>query len=71
MAKVLQVQRVGDKVYCHLIADDEKELKTYARRLHVEIHGAGNGKGRAPHLDLTEHQRNLALRYGAQKTEDE
>ena len=69
--QVLKLQRVGNKVYCHLVADDEKELQTYSRRLKVPIHGAGNGKGREPHLDLNEHQRELALRYGAQKNEDE
>jgi len=43
---------------------------TTARRLKVEIHGAGNGKGKDKHLDLTPHQRELAKRYGAQEAED-
>jgi len=68
--KVLKLIRSGNKVYCHLVADNPKELEDAARRLHTEIKGAGNGKGREPHLDLTEHQRELALRYGA-KEDDE
>lgn len=67
--KVLKLQRIGNKVYCHLIGDD-KELETFARRLKVEVRGAGNGKGQSKHLDLTPHQRELALRYGVESDEE-
>ena len=68
--KLSHVIQHGTKEWSHLTGD-EKEIETFARRLHVPVHGAGNGKGRDPHLDLTPHQRELAKRYGAQEAEDE
>lgn len=67
--KVSPIEQHGTKRHAHLTGN-QVDLETFARRLRVEIHGNGNGKGREPHLDLTEHQRELALRYGAQKAED-
>lgn len=62
----------GTKIWYHLTADTPRELILYARRLHCDIHGGEHGgRGQEPHLDLTPHQRVLALRCGAQEAEDE
>lgn len=63
--KVSQVIQHGKKTWCHLTSDNERELERFADRLHTEVKGGGNGKGDHKHLDLTIHQRELALRYGA------
>ena len=56
--------RSGNKDSCHLTADTARELDRAAERLRAEIHG----KGLQPkHLDLNQHQRDLAIRYGAQQ----
>jgi hypothetical protein len=56
-------KRSGTKVWTVATADDEKELLRMAEKLKVPLKN-GN-KGRVPHLDLSEHQRELARRYGA------
>ena len=68
--KVSPVIQHGKKRWAHLTGN-QIDLETFARRLRAEIHGDGNGKGREKHLDLTEHQRELALRYGAESDDDE
>ena len=67
--KVSQLNQHGTKTWAHLTGN-QVDLETFARRLHLEIHGAGHGKGREKHLDLTEHERELAIRYGAREEEE-
>ncbi len=59
-----QFIKSGTKTNCHLVTDDARELARAAERLHAQVHAKG---GQPPHLDLTPHQRILALRYGAQE----
>ncbi len=59
-----RIFRSGSKTNCHLVANDARELARAAKRLRAEVHAKG---GQLPHLDLTPHQRILALRYGAQE----
>ena len=68
--KVSPIIQHGNKRWSHLTDDDEDELTDYARRLHTEVKGDGNGKGEHKHLDLTIHQRDLALKYGAESDEE-
>jgi hypothetical protein len=60
VVKVAPIIVSGSHVYCHLVADTDKELLWMAERLRVPIR-----VGKCPHLDLSEHKRELALRYGA------
>ena len=55
----------GTHEYCHLTADNLKELNRAAERLRTKVHGKGNQQ---PHLDLNKHQRDLAIRYQKGKT---
>ncbi len=59
-----QLLKSGMKTNCHLTADDARELVRAAERLRAQVHAKGN---QPPHLDLNQHQRNLALRYGARE----
>ncbi len=54
----------GTKTNCHLSADDPRELARAAERLRAQVHAKG---GQLPHLDLNQHQRILAIKYGAQE----
>ena len=55
----------GTKTWCKLFADNERELKDTARRLRLEIKSPEGFNG--CHLDLTLHQRELAVRLGARE----
>jgi hypothetical protein len=68
--KVSNVIQHGTKSWSHLTSDNERELERFAERLRTEVKGEGNGKGEHRHLDLTIHQRDLALRYGAESEEE-
>ena len=63
MTKVDYLHSSGSKYYCHLFADTVAELINMARRLKVPV--KVGIKELRPHLDLTEHQRELAIQYGA------
>lgn len=63
MVYVDKLRRSGFKVYCHLTSDNYDELIRMAERLRVQV--KESHKDYEPHLDLNEHKRNLALRYGA------
>jgi predicted nuclease with TOPRIM domain len=63
MTYVDKLIRSGMKTYCHLTADSYEDLKRMAERLKVKI--KESYKDKEPHLDLTKHQRDLAIRYGA------
>ena len=58
------LKRDGDKQWAHLTASDERELARAAERLHAKVRGKGEQR---KHLDLTEHQAQLARRYGARE----
>lgn len=53
----------GRKTWCHLWADSEKELFRMAERLRRPV--KNSDKDRYMHLDLNDHDRDLAIRYGA------
>lgn len=53
----------GKKTWCHLWADSDKELFRMAERLGGKV--KIGEKERYPHLDLTPHGREVAIRYGA------
>ena len=66
MVYISERQQHGLKNWYHLTADTERELFYFARRLQLDIHGGEYSKhGTQPHLDLSEHDRDLAIRYGA------
>jgi hypothetical protein len=65
MAIVSKLHTSGTKTYAHLFGT-LAELAAFARRLKVTFK-PGGGKGRDPHLDLTPHQREIAIRYGAKE----
>ncbi len=52
----------GTHENCHLTTDTAGELARAAKRLRAQVHSKGS---QSPHLDLNQHQRNLAIRYGA------
>ena len=60
------LKKSGTHVYCHLTADSDPELQNMARRLNLTVK-KGGFKGKIDHLDLDQHKRKLALRYGAQE----
>ena len=53
----------GSKTWYNAVSEDERTLREASRRLSVELKLDGRGY----HLDLTEHQAELAVRYGARK----
>ena len=63
MCYVDDLRQFGTKCWCHLTADSLKELLRMAEKLHTIPKLCG--KGLEPHLDLTPHQRKLAIKYGA------
>lgn len=62
MVEILKIVHSGTKKWAHAIGD-ERELRRLAERLRVEVKADARGL----HLDLSEHQRKLALRYGAKE----
>ena len=55
-------KKSGNKEWCHLTADSDKELERAAKVLGVRIHGRGRQK---PHLDLNRKQARRAMKRGA------
>jgi len=52
--------------WCHLMADDEAELHSFAHRLGLHLSSyQGPPKTSAPHYDITGTERDRALRLGA------
>jgi hypothetical protein len=67
MTYVYPITQHGNKRWSNLTADTDRELQRMAERLHVPVKSGGGEK--YPHLDLDEHKRELALRYGAMEAE--
>lgn len=56
----------ADKLWCHLLADDEHELHFFAARLGIKRSSyQGPPKTSAPHYDITGLERDRAVRLGA------
>jgi len=68
MTHVDKLKQSGTHCYCHLFADTPQELERMAERLHETVKCSIHD--RVPHLDLSEHKRELALRYGAIEIEE-
>lgn len=52
-------------VGCHLVADKEKELHKFAKKLGLNKKWVHHNKGNMPHYDLTARKRRLAVQLGA------
>ncbi len=59
--KVTPLKQSGSKTWAHATSDDERALARLAERLGTTVKQDGRGQ----HVDLSQHQRELALRYGA------
>ena len=58
------IHRWRSKLWCHLIADDLKELHEFAAKLGLKREWFQNHRIQ-PHYDITESKRAIAVRMGA------
>lgn len=68
MTYVDSIHISGTKIYAHAYADTLPELERLAERLGAEVKIEVGDY--VPHLDLSEHKRDLAIRYGAMEIEE-
>ena len=62
-----EIHTSGNHSYCHMTADDLRELERMARRIRVEVRDIPD----RPHCDLNERKRRLAIRKGARIKNEE
>lgn len=67
-SKNKQAFNVGKRhrhMWCHMWADNIKELMTFAKKIGLKPEWLQNESGRFPHFDLVPTYRNKAISYGA------
>ena len=58
-------KKSGDKEWCHLTTDTDRELERASKVLNAPIHGKGRQQ---PHLDLNRKQATRAEKRGATRS---